>query len=116
MISPVFYALLAEVLIIVIVAVILKGKMTLEGVVSNGTLVTMFAATLLFDQKAIGFLVLVYAIFLIAAGVKEYTIQKLGKQTSFGELFDKALEILGHYYFVLALLLVVLVWVYLFGG
>jgi len=114
--SEVFYILLSEVLITAIVAAVLRERVTLEGVVMNGVVVTLFAATLIYDQKVIGFLVLVYAIFLIATGIKEYFVRKLGKPTFLGEIFDRFLMAVGHNYVVLALMLAVLVTTYLLGA
>lgn len=94
-------AFTAELLLIVIVSVVTGRKNTYTNIATNGVICVMAGGTLLYDQKIVGLFLLVYGVFLMTFGVKEYEEEKTG----FTGIAGKLVRVFGHYSMVTFVLL-----------
>lgn len=105
-----FFSYLFEILLIILIGRLTKDKpYSYDTVITNGVVVFMAAGTLLFDQRPIGFLLLAYAAFLLAMGVKELEELKYNRE----EFIGKIVKFFGHYITVSVILLIIMIWEYI---
>lgn len=105
-----FFAFALEIFLVLLLYNLTERKITYGSIATNGIIVTMASAILLFDQRPIGFLLLAYASFLMTASVKEYVETKYNKE----DLLGKLLKLLGHHYFVSFILIVIFAYEYIY--
>jgi hypothetical protein len=100
-ISPQLAAITSNVLLILIIGWLTKKRFTFTGVITNGSLMLLAAGTILWAQYAIGYFLLVYGAFLIAAGMREEDLLEFRGRT---ETLGKILRVMGDYVVVAVLL------------
>lgn len=94
-----------ETALILIVSAVTGRKNTFANIASNGIIVTMAGGTLLYDSRATGFILLIYGIFLMGFGIKEYEEKKFFAHIP---LLAKLLKVIGHYSIVSMVMLLIL--------
>lgn len=100
-----FYMIVCELVLLLIITALTQRRITFSAIATNGVVVMMASATLLWDQRPLGFGLIAYATLLLTASVREYTEEELKKE----EWLGKMLKIIGHYGFVGAVLVIVLI-------
>ncbi len=102
---PTFEIFLIEIAIVLIVSVATGIENTYANIATNAVITVMAGGTLLYEQKLIGFFMLVYGIFLMTFAVKEYEEEKTRYS---GDILGTTVKILGHYATVSMVLIAVL--------
>jgi hypothetical protein len=105
-----FTVFAVEVALIIIVSIATGRANTFANIAVNGIIMVMAGGTLLFDGRVTGFVLLIYGIFLMSMGIKEYEEKKFLKNIP---LFAKLLKVLGHYVIISIIMLTVLAVEYL---
>ena len=112
-----FEIYLTQITILIIISFITGTKNTYTNIASNSIISIMAGGTLLYEQRIIGFLLLIYGIFLMSFSIKEYETEKYSKKNNFlsklsnknhNNNFSFILKILGHYLTVSLVLIIIL--------
>ena len=99
-----------EVILIIIISLATGRSNTFSNIAFNGIITVMAGGTLLFDGKPTGFFLLIYGIFLMVFGIKEYEETKFLRDMP---MIAKLLKVMGHYIIVSTIMLTVLAVEYL---
>ena len=103
---PTFEIFLVEIAIILIISIATGIENTFANIATNAVITVMAGGTLLYEQKLIGFFLLVYGIFLMSFAVKEYEEEKARYSTDW---IGTVIKVLGHYATVSMVLIAVLI-------
>jgi hypothetical protein len=100
-----FEIYLTQIAIVIIVSLVTGRDNNYASIASNATISVLAGGTLLFEQRIVGFFLLVYGIFLLTFAVKEYE----EKKTRYSDdLTGKIIKFFGHYMVVSSVLVVIL--------
>jgi hypothetical protein len=97
-------SIVSEAILILVIGFLVGRKLSFSNAVLNGALVMMAGGTLLFGQKPLGFLLLVYSAFIMVAGTHEKEVEDVeGK----GDWLGYLVKTFGNY--VVTALIVIIV-------